>query len=112
MPQPIKLEELMECVLKGIESIKGVQRIDLDEDTQLESDIGMDSLDLAELMFYVETQYKIDLPPGHEEIRRHVTVADVAFFYFPKINDPNYRRQFWKNPKSFSFLEQNESILI
>ena len=69
-------EEFMdiEALKNVIEEVCRIDTEDIDEDTRL-SDAGMDSLDLAQVVFAVESELEIEIDPDIlEEI---VTVGDA-----------------------------------
>ena len=64
----------IEALKNVIEEVCSIDTEDIDEDTRL-SDAGMDSLDLAQVVFAVESELEIEIDPDIlEEI---VTVGDA-----------------------------------
>lgn len=60
--------------------------VEIDGDTSLKNDIGLDSLDAADLVGYLERTYGFDVPDS-ELLIFHKTVGEIANYICDKVND-------------------------
>ena len=57
----------LEAELRAIVKKKMTQELDILPDTKL-AEIGLDSLDVVEIVFEIEDKYKVQLPQNNEEM--------------------------------------------
>ena len=68
------LDKVIEIIRKQL----GLDDAEINEDTSFKDDLGVDSLDLLELVMAFEEEYNIELNP--EELEDIQTVGDVCEF--------------------------------
>ncbi|MCR5310051.1 MAG: acyl carrier protein [Lachnospiraceae bacterium] len=69
---------MLDKVIEIIREQLGIEDTEIDEDTSFKDDLGVDSLDLLELVMAFEEEYNIELNP--EELEDIQTVGDVCEF--------------------------------
>jgi acyl carrier protein len=69
---------MLEKVIDIIREQLGLDDAEIDENTSFKDDLGVDSLDLLELVMAFEEEYNIELNP--EELEDIQTVGDVVEF--------------------------------
>ena len=69
---------MLEKVKEIIEDKLGVDGVEITAETNFKDDLGVDSLDLLELVMAFEEEYSIELDP--EELEGIQTVGDVMEF--------------------------------
>ena len=69
---------MLDKVIEIIRNQLGIEDADITEDTNFKDDLGVDSLDLLELVMAFEEEYNIELNP--EELEDIQTVGDVMEF--------------------------------
>ncbi|MCR5279064.1 MAG: acyl carrier protein [Lachnospiraceae bacterium] len=69
---------MLDKVIDIIRNQLGLEDAEIDEDTNFKDDLGVDSLDLLELVMAFEEEYNIELNP--EELEDIQTVGDVLDF--------------------------------
>ena len=69
---------MLEKVIDIIREQLGLDDAEIDENTNFKDDLGVDSLDLLELVMAFEEEYNIELNP--EELEDIQTVGDVVEF--------------------------------
>ena len=69
---------MLEKIVDIIREQLNIDDIDINEDTSFKDDLGVDSLDLLELVMAVEEEYNIELNP--EELEGISTVGDIMEF--------------------------------
>ena len=69
---------MLDKVIEIIRNQLGLEDAEIDEDTNFKDDLGVDSLDLLELVMAFEEEYNIELNP--EELEDIQTVGDVVDF--------------------------------
>ncbi len=69
---------MLDKVIEIIRDQLGLEDAEIDEDTNFKDDLGVDSLDLLELVMAFEEEYNIELNP--EELEDIQTVGDVVDF--------------------------------
>lgn len=76
----IKIQEtaMLDKVIEIIRNQLGIDDAEITEDTNFKDDLGVDSLDLLELVMAFEEEYNIELNP--EELEDIQTVGDVMEF--------------------------------
>lgn len=65
-------ERVIEIMIDNL----GVDESDLNEETRLVEDLGVDSLDMVELAMELEEEFKVNLPD--EEMESLKTVGDIV----------------------------------
>ena len=68
------LEKIVDIIMEQL----NIDDIDINEDTSFKDDLGVDSLDLLELVMAFEEEYNIELNP--EELEGISTVGDIMEF--------------------------------
>lgn len=66
---------MLEQIVDIIKEQLNIDDIEIDEDTSFKDDLGVDSLDLLELVMAFEQEYNIELNP--EDLEDIKTVGDV-----------------------------------
>lgn len=69
---------MLEKIVDIIREQLNIEDIDITEDTSFKDDLGVDSLDLLELVMAFEEEYNIELNP--EELEGISTVGDIMEF--------------------------------
>ncbi len=69
---------MLDKVIEIIRNQLGIDDAEITEDTNFKDDLGVDSLDLLELVMAFEEEYNIELNP--EELEDIQTVGDVMEF--------------------------------
>ena len=69
---------MLEKIVDIIREQLYIDDIDINEDTSFKDDLGVDSLDLLELVMAFEEEYNIELNP--EELEGISTVGDIMEF--------------------------------
>ena len=69
---------MLEKIVEIIREQLNIDDIDINEDTSFKDDLGVDSLDLLELVMAFEEEYNIELNP--EELEGISTVGDIMEF--------------------------------
>lgn len=69
---------MLNRVIEIIKDQLNIDDIDINEETSFKDDLGVDSLDLLELVMAFEEEYKIELDP--EELEGIQTVGDIVEF--------------------------------
>ena len=69
---------MLEKIVDIIREQLSIDDIDINEDTSFKDDLGVDSLDLLELVMAFEEEYNIELNP--EELEGISTVGDIMEF--------------------------------
>ena len=69
---------MLEKIVYMIREELNIDDIDINEDTSFKDDLGVDSLDLLELVMAFEEEYNIELNP--EELEGISTVGDIMEF--------------------------------
>ena len=69
---------MLEKIVDIIREQLNIDDIDINEDTSFKDDLGVDSLDLLELVMALEEEYNIELNP--EELEGISTVGDIMEF--------------------------------
>ncbi|MBP5623724.1 MAG: acyl carrier protein [Lachnospiraceae bacterium] len=69
---------MLEKIVDIIREQLNIDDIDINEDTSFKDDLGVDSLDLLELVMAFEEEYNIELNP--EELEGISTVGDIMEF--------------------------------
>lgn len=55
-----------------------IEDIDITEDASLQEDLGLDDIDIYDLVMSIEDEFEMELPD--EELERIVTVGDLVEF--------------------------------
>ncbi|MCX7871049.1 MAG: acyl carrier protein [bacterium] len=71
-------QEIFEKVKKILVEKLSVNENDIKEDSSLVDDLGVDSLDLVELLMKFEEEFKIEI--SEEESQKILTVKDIVDF--------------------------------
>jgi len=71
-------QEILEKVKKILIEKLSVNEADIKEDSSLVDDLGVDSLDLVELLMKFEEEFKIEI--SEEESQKILTVKDIVDF--------------------------------
>ncbi len=71
-------QEIFEKVKKILVEKLSVNETDIKEDSSLVDDLGVDSLDLVELLMKFEEEFKIEI--SEEESQKILTVKDIVDF--------------------------------
>ncbi len=71
-------QEIFEKVKKILVEKLSVNEADIKEDSSLVDDLGVDSLDLVELLMKFEEEFKIEI--SEEESQKILTVKDIVDF--------------------------------
>lgn len=66
---------MLERVKEIIEEQLNLENADITEETRFKEDLGVDSLDLFELVMAFEEEYNVEIPS--EELEKLVSVGDV-----------------------------------
>ena len=69
---------MLERIVEIIREQLNIDDMDITEDTSFKDDLGVDSLDLLELVMAFEEEYNIELNP--EELEGISTVGDIMEF--------------------------------
>lgn len=69
---------MLERIVEIIREQLNIDDLDINEDTSFKDDLGVDSLDLLELVMAFEEEYNIELNP--EELEGITTVGDIMEF--------------------------------
>ncbi len=69
---------MLDKVIEIIRNQLGIEDTEITEETNFKDDLGVDSLDLLELVMAFEEEYNIELNP--EELEDIQTVGDVMDF--------------------------------
>ncbi len=69
---------MLDRIIEIIKDQLGIQDVEITEETNFKEDLGVDSLDLLELVMAFEEEYNIELNP--EELEGIATVGDIAEF--------------------------------
>lgn len=69
---------MLERVIDIIKEQLNIDDVDITEETSFKDDLGVDSLDLLELVMAFEEEYSIELDP--EELEGIQTVGDIVEF--------------------------------
>lgn len=69
---------MLERIVEIINEQLNIDDVEITEDTSFKDDLGVDSLDLLELVMAFEEEYSIELDP--EELEGIQTVGDVMDF--------------------------------
>lgn len=69
---------MLERIVEIIREQLNIDDFDINEDTSFKDDLGVDSLDLLELVMAFEEEYNIELNP--EELEGITTVGDIMEF--------------------------------
>lgn len=69
---------MLERIVEIIQEQLNIDDIEITEDTSFKDDLGVDSLDLLELVMAFEEEYSIELNP--EELEGISTVGDIVEF--------------------------------
>ena len=69
---------MLDRIIDIIREQLNIDDVEITEDTSFKDDLGVDSLDLLELVMAFEEEYSIELDP--EEIEGIQTVGDVMVF--------------------------------
>ena len=69
---------MLERIVEIIREQLNIDDVDITEDTSFKDDLGVDSLDLLELVMAFEEEYNIELNP--EELEGISTVGDIMEF--------------------------------
>ncbi len=69
---------MLDRIVEIIKEQLNIDDIDITEDTSFKDDLGVDSLDLLELVMAFEEEYSVELDP--EELEGIQTVGDVVEF--------------------------------
>lgn len=75
---------MLERIVEIINEQLNIDDVDINEDTNFKEDLGVDSLDLLELVMAFEEEYDIELDP--EELEGITTVGDIME-YIKKYTD-------------------------
>lgn len=65
-----------DCVVSCISTLLVIPESDIKDEVELEAGLGMDSLDIVELVMLLDEEFDIDL--ADEELGQCKTVADVV----------------------------------
>lgn len=71
-------QEIFEKVKKILIEKLSVNESDIKEDSSLVDDLGVDSLDLVELLMKFEEEFKIEI--SEEETQKILTIKDIVDF--------------------------------
>jgi acyl carrier protein len=71
-------QEIFEKVKKILMEKLSVNETDIKEDSSLVDDLGVDSLDLVELLMKFEEEFKVEI--SEEESQKILTVKDIVDF--------------------------------
>jgi acyl carrier protein len=71
-------QEIFEKVKKILIEKLSVNETDIKEDSSLVDDLGVDSLDLVELLMKFEEEFKVEI--SEEESQKILTVKDIVDF--------------------------------
>jgi acyl carrier protein len=71
-------QEILEKVKKILIEKLSVNEADIKEDSSLVDDLGVDSLDLVELLMKFEEEFKVEI--SEEESQKILTVKDIVDF--------------------------------
>jgi len=71
-------QEIFEKVKKILVEKLSVNEADIKEDSSLVDDLGVDSLDLVELLMKFEEEFKVEI--SEEESQKILTVKDIVDF--------------------------------
>lgn len=69
---------MLERIVEIIQEQLNIDDVEINEDTSFKDDLGVDSLDLLELVMAFEEEYNIELNP--EELEGITTVGDIMEF--------------------------------
>lgn len=69
---------MLDRIVEIIKEQLNIDDIDITEETSFKDDLGVDSLDLLELVMAFEEEYSVELDP--EELEGIQTVGDVVEF--------------------------------
>lgn len=69
---------MLEKIIDIIREQLNIDDVEITEDTSFKDDLGVDSLDLLELVMAIEEEYDIELDP--EELEGIQTVGDAMSF--------------------------------
>ena len=69
---------MLDKIISIIREQLNIEDAEITEETSFKDDLGVDSLDLLELVMAFEEEYNIELNP--EELEGIVTVGDIAEF--------------------------------
>ncbi len=69
---------MLDRIVEIIQEQLNIDDVEITEETSFKDDLGVDSLDLLELVMAFEEEYSIELDP--EELEGIVTVGDVMEF--------------------------------
>lgn len=69
---------MLEKIVDIIKEQLNIDDVEITEDTSFKDDLGVDSLDLLELVMAFEEEYNVELDP--EELEKIQTVGDVVEF--------------------------------
>lgn len=69
---------MLDRIIEIIKDQLGVADVEITEETNFKDDLGVDSLDLLELVMAFEEEYNIELNP--EELEGIATVGDITEF--------------------------------
>ncbi|MFC2716237.1 acyl carrier protein [Stomatobaculum longum] len=69
-------EEVLEKVIAVIRNVMDVSQAEMDEDTEMQGDLNIDSLDFYSLLGALESNFHIRMP--EKELANTETVGDIA----------------------------------
>ena len=71
-------ESIEACIIRGLAKIKRKQPETIQKQTRLIEDLDIDSLDALDLIFQLEEEFAIEIPPEHQ--LQFSTVQDVIAY--------------------------------
>ena len=69
-------EEVIEKVIAVIRDVMDVNQVEIDEDTEMQGDLNIDSLDFYSLLGALESNFHIGMP--EKELANTETIGDIA----------------------------------
>ena len=69
-------EEVIEKVIAVIRDVMDVNQVEIDEDTEMQGDLNIDSLDFYSLLGALESHFHIRMP--EKELANTETIGDIA----------------------------------
>lgn len=69
---------MLETIKKLVAENLGIEEETITENASFKEDLGVDSLDLFELVMALEEEYDLEIPT--EDLEKHTTVGEVAAY--------------------------------
>ena len=86
----------------------GIDADSISETSSFKEDLGVDSLDLFELVMELEEEFGIEIPS--EDLENLATVADVAK-YKPNLAKGDYRGQWHVSPEEIELAKKMDDVV-